>query len=310
MKMAKSKVNVYEIVTERIIEGLKEKGLRWFRPWTNANGDFEAPINNATKKAYSGVNVFLLGSTAAVNGYEFNEWITYKQAAAKGGQVIKGSKSTMVVYWNIAFSYKDKWYPNKKALQAAGLNENMPGVKKLFTPKYFNVFNIAQCEGIKPVREVAKPEGKTVFEDIESAEAVYENFKGKPTLRHGGNSAHYVPAQHHVQMPTKTSFVTIDDYYKTLFHELVHSTGHKDILNRKTLTESNGFGSTTYSKEELVAEIGSEFLVALTGIEPKDDGRNAQAYINGWIKHLKDHPKQILGASTQAVKAVERMLTK
>ena len=307
----KSKVNVYEIVTERIIEGLKEKGLSWFRPWVSPSGHYEAPINNSTGKAYRGINVFLLGSVATVEGYAHNEWITYKQATAKGGQVIKGSKSTMVVYWNIAYKFDGKFYPNKKALEKAGLTEDMKGVEKLFTPKYFNVFNIAQCEGIEPIRKAtATPAEPSVFEDIESAEAVYEGYNGKPSLNHGGDKAYYQPSAHHVQMPPKANFVTPDDYYKTLFHELVHSTGHKDILNRKTLVESNGFGSVTYSKEELVAEIGSEFLVALTGITPKDDGRNAQAYINGWVKYLKNHPKEIMGASTQAVKAVERMLTK
>ena len=307
----KGKMNVYEIVTERIIKGLQEDGLSWFRPWTNASGSYEAPINNATGKAYNGINVFLLGSTASFEGYTHNEWITYKQAVAKGGQVIKGSKASMVIYWNISYKFDGKFFPNKKALEKAGLTEDTKGVEKIFTPKYFNVFNIAQCEGIEPIRESKTKDGeKNVFENIESAESVYANYIGKPSLKHGGDRAYYMPSVHHVQMPNQNSFVTSDDYYKTLFHELVHSTGHEDILNRKTLVSSNGFGSATYSKEELVAEIGSEFLVAVTGISPKDDGRNAQAYINGWVKYLKDHPKEILGASTQAVKAVERMLGK
>jgi antirestriction protein ArdC len=306
-----SKANVYEIVTNRIIEGLQDKGLSWFRPWTNSNGDFQLPINNTTGKAYNGVNLFILGATATIEGYEHNEWITFKQAINKGGQVLKGSKSTEVVFWNISYKFEGKFYPNRKALEGAGLTEDTKGVEKLFTPRYYRVFNIAQCEGIEPRRKPnVKDDTPNVFGAIDTAEQVYEGYVGKPTLKHGGGRAYYRPSTHHVQMPTKDSFVTSDDYYKTLFHELVHSTGHKDILNRKTLVENNGFGSVTYSKEELVAEIGSEFLVAITGINPKDDGRNAQAYINGWVKYLKDHPKEIMGASTQAIKSVERMLTK
>ena len=303
--------SVYEIVTDRIIEGLQDKGLRWFRPWTNSDGDFELPINNTTGIEYEGVNVFLLGATAVAEGYEHNEWLTFKQASAKGGQVLKGSKSSEVIFWNISYKFDGKFYPNKKALLKAGLTEDTKGVQKFFTPRYYRVFNIAQCEGIEPRRKAkGKDAEPSVFESIDTAEQVYEGYEGKPTLKHGGNRAYYRPSAHHVQMPKQETFVTPDDYYKTLFHELVHSTGHESVLNRKTLVENNGFGSETYSKEELVAEIGSEFLVAITGISPKDDGRNAQAYINGWVKYLKDHPKEIIGASSQAVKAVERMLTK
>ena len=103
-----SKANVYEIVTNRIIEGLQDKGLSWFRPWTNSNGDFQLPINNTTGKAYNGVNLFILGATATIEGYEHNEWITFKQAINKGGQVLKGSKSTEVVFWNISYKFEGR----------------------------------------------------------------------------------------------------------------------------------------------------------------------------------------------------------
>ena len=100
--------------------------------------------------------------------------------------------------------------------------------------------------------------GAGEFSPIEQAEKVYGELypaKHKPTLGHGGDSAFYAPRRHHVQMPKPETFVTNDDYYKTLFHELVHSTGHEDILNR--LSKVAAFGSEDYSKEELVAEIGA-----------------------------------------------------
>jgi len=172
------------------------------------------------------------------------------------------------------------------------------------------VFNIAQCDDIEPRRKpVAPVEGVGEFTPIDKAERVYKEQYPKdnrPSLSHGGERAFYVPSRHHVQMPNPETFVTNDDYYKTLFHELVHSTGHETILKR--LDKVAAFGSDAYSKEELVAEIGSQFLVGLTGISPKDDEQNSQAYINGWVKELKDKPKMALSAATKAMKAVDFIL--
>ena len=166
------------------------------------------------------------------------------------------------------------------------------------------MFNIDQCEGLEPRREKVEPTGD--FNPIEQAENIYKEQYPKevrPTLAHGGSSAFYVPSKHHVQMPKQETFITSDDYYKVLFHELVHSTGHDTILKR--LDKVAAFGGDAYSKEELVAEIGSQFLVGLTGIQPKDDETNSQAYINGWCKKLTDHPKMALSAANKAMKAVD-----
>ena len=298
----KNKKDVYTKVSERIIEGLKTKGLKWFRPWDNGGC---APINNTTGKAYRGYNRFILSITASENGYAQNEWITYKQAQAKGGAVKKGEKGTEIVFWNISFVDKDgNFYRTRDAVIAAGLS--MDDVKKVFSPRLWNVFNIAQCDDIAPRRTPVKV---IKFSPIEEAEKVYnEKYDAdkKPTLGHGGDSAFYAPSRHHVQMPKQLNFISSDDYYKTLFHELVHSTGHESMLNR--LDKVSAFGSEDYSKEELVAEIGSEFLVGITGINPKDNANNSQAYINGWIKKLEDKPKMALSACNQAMKAVDLIL--
>lgn len=307
----KERVDVYQLVTDRVIEGLKEKGLSWFKSWTDKYGNHLAPINNATGKEYRGINIFLLNSQAVFCGYEANEWVSFKQAQDKGGNVRKGEKSTETIYWIISYKYipTGKYYRNKKELEKDGLKENDKGVQKFFTPKIWRVFNIAQCDGIEPIRKPQSVEEKTQNEIIKDAEGVYDNYTNKPTLKHGGNQAYYRPATHHVQMPEMDSFLSSDDYYHVLFHELIHSTGHEDCLNRKTLVESQGFGSKNYSKEELVAEIGAEFLSSIIGLTPKSDEKNAQAYINGWIKELTDKPKMILQASQQSTKAVEYILT-
>jgi len=307
----KTRVDVYQLVTDRVIKGLNEKGLSWFKSWTDKYGNHLSPINNATGKEYRGINIFLLNSQAVFHGYDSNEWVSFKQAQDKGGNVKKGEKSTETIYWIITYKYipTGKFYRNKKALEKDGLKENDKGIQKFFSPKIWKVFNIAQCDGIEPIRNPEPMEVKTHNEIIKYAETVYDNYTNKPTLKFGGNQAYYRPSIHHVQMPKMDSFLSSDDYYHVLYHELIHSTGNENCLNRKTLVESQGFGSKNYSKEELVAEIGAEFLSSIIGLTPKSDEKNSQAYINGWIKQLTDHPKMILQASQQSTKAVEYILT-
>lgn len=291
------KVDVYQKVTDRIVAGLQTKGLKWFKPWS-VDGSIESPINNATGRAYKGINELFLTIEGQDKGYEFNEWLTFKQAKAKGGSVRKGERGTEIVFWNIVFKGEDGKFYRKLEDIPSGM-----AYDKVFSPRLWSVFNIAQCDDIKPRRAKAQPTGE--FNPIESAQAVYDVKYPKahrPSLAHGGASAFYSPSKHHVQMPKPETFVTNDDYYKTLFHELVHSTGHESILKR--LEKVSAFGSEAYSKEELVAEIGAQFLVGLTGISPKDDEANSQAYINGWIKALKDKPKMALSAANKAMNAV------
>tara|TARA_R110000851_G_scaffold76990_1_gene169412 strand:+ start:126 stop:1061 length:936 start_codon:yes stop_codon:yes gene_type:complete len=304
-----SKVDVYQKVTDRIVEGLQSKGLQWFRPWSGGNGQM-SPINNATGKTYKGLNTLFLCIEQMEKEYEHNEWLTYKQAEASGGQVRKGESGTWIVFWNISFldptSSPVKYYKKMSDVPPS----IRPSIRKVFSPRSWNVFNIGQCDDIEPRRKpVAPVEGVGEFTPIEKAEKVYNEQYPKdnrPTLAHGGERAFYAPARHHVQMPSQETFVTNDDYYKTLFHELVHSTGHESILKR--LDKVAAFGSEAYSKEELVAEIGCQFLVGLTGIQPKDDEQNSQAYINGWVKELNDKPKMALSAANKAMKAVDYII--
>lgn len=298
----KKRIDIYQQVTDRIVDGLKEKGLAWFKPWAT-NGTAMLPINNATGRRYNGVNILFLSWACEQKGYEHNEWLTYKQADAKGGQVRKGEKGTPVIFWNISLRGEDGKFYKK-------VQDVPPGMAfdKIFSPRAFNVFNIGQCDGLEPQRKPVEPVGE--FTPIKRAEGVYEGYPAKvrPTLGIGGQSAFYSPKRHHVQMPKPETFVSADDYYKTLFHELVHSTGHESCLKRKEVVHLQPFGTQDYSKEELVAEIGSNFLVGITGIEPKDNEQNSQAYINGWIVKLQEQPKMALSAATRAMKAVDFIL--
>ena len=298
-----AKIDVYQRVTDKIVAGLQRDGLKWFRPW--ATEGMEMPINNATEKPYKGVNTLLLSVACAERGFEFNEWLTYKQCADKGGNVKKGAKSEFVVFWSVSFkSPEGQWFPNEKAVLKAGINPN--ACQKNFSAKLFNVFNIAECENIEAIRPKVEIDTEKVVEPIERAEGIFTNYPNavKPTLSHGGDQAYYRPSAHHVQMPEMNSFVTADYYYGTLFHELVHSTGAEQCLKRAAVTNMDTtFGSDKYAKEELVAEIGAQMLIALCGLEVDTD--NGQAYVNGWIAKMENDPKLALSAATHAMKAVD-----
>tara|TARA_R110001632_G_scaffold6654_1_gene27086 strand:+ start:13451 stop:14374 length:924 start_codon:yes stop_codon:yes gene_type:complete len=302
---------VYKMVTDKVVAGLKKEGLQWFKPWSH-NGKCVSPISYTSKKEYNGINRLFLSFAMRENGWIRPEFITFNQAKALGGTIIKGSKSQEVVYYTVCFIVKDKFYKTEKALNLAGYRKGQAGVTDIWTPKYFRVFNIEQVEDIKPLESVVIEEAteESVFNPLPNADSVYDNYKNSPTLAHGGGQAYYRPSNDWVQMPKQTTFVDGDSYYKTLFHELIHSTGHEGRLKRAGIMEVNRFGSKEYSKEELVAEIGSMMLVAITGLEPKDSDENSQAYINGWCKKLTENEQWVLFASSQAEKSVKHILNR
>lgn len=279
---------IYEIVTEKILAALEAGTVPWRRPW-NAGGAGGSPVNHATGKPYRGINWFLLSIQSSA--YSANRWLTFKQAAALGGTVRKGEKSTLVVFWRFFEPAKDK-------------KKRKPGEQPRRVPmlRYYNVFNIDQCEGIDyapaaaPVRE---------FSPIESADSIWNGYANRPTLAHGGGRAYYRPGDDHIQMPARESFVTDADYYQTLFHEVTHSTGNARRLARKAVGGST-FGDHLYSEEELVAEFGSAFLMAEAGLAP--DYENTAAYIDGWRRAIRANPRWSIAAAGAAQRAADLVM--
>ena len=298
------KKDIYTIITEQVIKGLEKQGLNWFKSWSSK--EFIA-INHVTGKLYNGLNQGLLGFDIMDNEYSSGEFLTFKQAVKLGGKIIKGSKSHMVVFWNIAHYATDK---NGKRTYYKNLSDVPKGleVKKSFNPRYYRVFNVDSVEGIEPKHAVSKVVEGTIFEPIKRAEDVYKNMRKKPTLNHTGSRAFYRPSTHSITMPKQESFISSDDYYKVFFHELTHSTGHKDLLDRGLVGSSGN--KIKYSKEELIAELGCMFMVGILDLNPKDNVKNSQAYINGWISYLKNNPKEIISASSKSKKAIEYILNK
>tara|TARA_R110002012_G_scaffold113782_2_gene259872 strand:- start:158 stop:1093 length:936 start_codon:yes stop_codon:yes gene_type:complete len=310
------KKDVYQIITEQVIKGLEEGGHEWFQSW--AGNTDTMTISHTSGKVYKGINQMLLSMSMYFNNYSSREFITFNQAKKLGGKVKKGSVSDIVVRWNVTYYVDDKNNRGKKIyLKGTKLEEliipkgyTQKDVKKFNSVRYFRVFNLDCVEGIEDKHNIQKVIKGSIFEPIKDADLVYTNMRKKPTLEHRDNiGCFYKPSQHLINMSGLFTFMSSDDYYKVFFHELVHSTGHKDLLNRKTLNTINA-NKTSYSQEELVAELGAMFLTNILGLKPKDNDKNSQAYINGWIKHLKNNPKEIVYASSQAQKSVEYILNK
>jgi antirestriction protein ArdC len=200
--------------------------------------------------------------------------------------VKKGEKACPVVFWK----------PMEVTDKASGEVEKIPLLR------LYHVFNASQCEGLKNVPAV---EAGT-FTMTKPAEIVAK-MPQPPIIKHGMTQAFYSPANDTVGMPERARFDTEDGYHATLFHELVHSTGHEKRLNRASITERNGFGSNPYCKEELVAELGSAFLCGHAGIVDRTIDGSA-AYLEGWLKQLKQDKTLIVSAAAQAQKAADFIL--
>lgn len=276
---------VYEVITNRIIEQLEQGVAPWQKPWS-ARGDAGLPHNFATKKAYRGINVWMLTCT----GYPSPAFLTFKQAQDLGGTVRKGEKGYPVVFWKF------------------GQNEDKSTgeIKDYAMCRYYTVFNIAQCDNIQI--DLPAPSDVPEVPAIDCCESIVANWQGKPTIDHGSNrGAFYQPSCDRVSMPARDLFVNSEEYYSTLFHELTHSTGHKSRLNRSTITEMAPFGSCNYSREELIAEMGAAFLCGFAGIENKTID-NSASYIAGWLRKLRDDHKLVITAAQQAQKACDLIL--
>ncbi len=283
--------SVAEIVTDQIIKAMERGVIPWQKPWV---GD-AANMNAVSKKAYRGVNVWLLTIARLSGGFASNYWMTFKQAEAAGGMVRKGSKGTLVVFAQ---------YPDKKESELPDEDD-----RKRAVIRYYYVFNLDQIDGL-PVEFLDKlniEHDVIEFNPIDAAERLIAGMPADmPEIRHGEQRAYYSPQFDFINMPARNSFVSEEAYYVTLFHEAIHATGHAKRLNRKTLTESDFFGGHNYSREELVAEMGSAILGATIGLEKEID--NSAAYVAGWLKKLNSDRSFVISAASQAQKAVEYIL--
>ncbi|MHA1191279.1 MAG: ArdC family protein [Promethearchaeota archaeon] len=286
----KKRCSPFEKVGLKIIELMdKSKKCIWDVPWDKVPMG-SSPTNLKTLKRYSGGNWMFLQMVTAISGYSTNFYIGFKQAKELGGSVKKGQKGTPIIVPIF-----------KKEIDDKGIEK-----ERLVYFRTFHVWNADQCEGF-PEGTIPKPKKLIDFDPIEKAEEIVENYKNKIKIQNGVQRAYYQPIQDIINMPQGDSFVDMESYYSTLFHEFVHSTGHKKRLNRVGITDINFMGSHEYSKEELVAEFGACMLCHKSNILKVVEKRSVQ-YLKGWRERIVKDPKCVIEAMNNAVKASEYIL--
>lgn len=278
-------INVYELVTNRIIEQLENNIIPWEKPWS---GTIDGAFNRVSKKPYSILNQMLLK-------YD-GEYASFKQWKDLGGHIRKAEKSEIIVFW--------KMYPIKEKQ-----DDGTEIIKTIPLLKYINVFHISQVDGVEPLKQKVTHD----IEPIDKAEKILNDYWNREniTIEHvKGDKAFYSPMFDKIQLPLFEQFKSSEEYYSTAFHESIHSTMKTSRCNRQEDRKGKvvSFGSEEYSKEELVAEVGSAQLMNIVGIETTKSFRNSTAYIQSWLKVLRNDNKFIVSASSKAEKAVNYIL--
>ena len=270
-----TKLTTNDKIVDELIKSIEStETLPWHAGWVSGG----LPINFTTGRRYNGINILMLWS----RGFTHSKFATYKQIKNKGGQVKKGEKGTPVIYYNIS----EKLTTDSKT----GVDK----ITRIPFAKLSYAFNISQTEGIME-DAVETGEHTTAEQFISSIPA---------TIIHGYDPC-YVPKSDEIRIPLRSDVETEERYYSVLFHELIHWTGAEGRMNRDlTLYHEN---KDKYSFEELVAEIGSAFLLAEFGMKPCKE-QNA-AYVKGWAERINADKNMIIKAASQASKAVEYLLS-
>ena len=270
--------SVYDVIAERIIATLEKGEIPWRKPWSNT-----PPQNGEYRNPYRSINAFILHCAGYANPF----WLTFNQAKKLGACVRKGEHGWPVVKW--IFPDEDEAAKGKRPF-----------------PIYYTVFNVQQIDGLD-MSKFANPSVVREHTPVEAAEKVIAGMPKRPTIK-TGTRACYCPPLDSVEMPAAETFKSAEAYYRTLFHELVHSTGHETRLARKNSMEQIESGSEKYGHEELVAEMGAAFLAGAAGIDGSEGLEQSAAYVQHWLKAVKDDPRALVMAAAQAQKAADYIL--
>lgn len=282
-KFSKTKTDIYQTVTDSIITALEAGVKPWTCPWQRVPGMSGLPSNFATGIAYSGMNIMLLWCSASEQGFGDPRWMTYRQAQAVGGQVRKGEHGTTAIF-----------YTTLEKENEDGEIDQIPMLKT------FNVFNVQQIDGLPLTTETVSPEA--TFDPLPEAENLFQ--KSGANIIEKGQNAFFRPSTDEVWLPGRHLFSDAANFYATGLHELVHWSGNKKRLNREM---KGKFGSADYAEEELVAELGSAFLMADLGIVGEVQH---ESYIASWLKGLKNDKRYIFKAASAASNAHRYLMDK
>lgn len=293
-------VDVYQMVTDRVLEQIEQGIIPWHKPWNAATLSEDAlAISYTSRKPYSFLNQMLLGR----NG----EWLTFNQVKERGGNIKKGAHAGIVVFYK---KYQVK--KTKRVKDAEGNEFDKEVSSTIPVLKHYPVFHIDDCEGIESKIKVEEKPKESKVQPIKRAEKIVKDYlKAQPLLKlhndRPSNRAYYTPMWDEITVPMLSQYKEKEEYYSTLFHEMVHSTGHSTRLNREE-GMGNKFASHAYSREELVAELGSAMLCTNIKIDTEVAFKNSVAYIKGWASKLKEDTKAIVWAASRAEKAARYIL--
>lgn len=277
-----TKPDAYQIVTDRILAMIDEGVAPWRKPWANM-----APRSMSTGKPYRGINLFLLGS---------GHWGTYKKITELGGQIRKGEKSSVAVFWKFLDTKDDD-----------GKKKTIPLLR------YYNVFHEDQADWPdgKPARFESSALPGTENERIVAADQIVTAYKKSDNAprfdAEGWDHACYIPSLDAIQVPKIEQFESSAHYYSTVFHECAHSTGHATRLDREGVTNPTLFGSHTYAREELVAEMAAAMLCGEVGLLD-DTVESSAAYLKNWRDKIAADPRLIVKAAGEAQRAADMIL--
>ncbi|HBD95375.1 MAG TPA: hypothetical protein DC057_14500 [Spirochaetia bacterium] len=281
-------MNIYDIVTAKIIEKLNEGTIPWQKGWLS-----DIPQNYVTKQPYRGINKLL----TSISPYKYNNWITFIQAKQLGLKIKKGEKGTSIIYYRSKQPFSEKLKKDSDEQSVTGII-NRP----FYTINH--IFNLEQTDYVEPPDRKQEKNPPV----INRCKEIIQKWKDKPEIRNLGNKAFYSFTGDYIQLPKKNTFYSIEEYYSTLFHEAIHSTGHHSRLNRKITGVSKQRIDENYSQEELIAEIGASFLCDHAGIINSVIDNQA-AYIYNWLKALTNDKMLIMKASSLAQQAADYILS-
>ncbi|MFW7525640.1 ArdC family protein [Vibrio ostreicida] len=277
-KSSACRIDIYQQVTDQIIEALESGVKPWVCPW-DVTHDSGLPLNASTGNYYSGINIILLWVSAGMNQFSSSQWLTYKQAEALGGNIIKGERGTRITFYKTYEKETEK-----------GEIEKIPVIKQ------HTVFNLDQTQGIDAEQPMKR-------EEVESLAYVEDFFNATgASIHYGGQKAFYRRSTDEIILPEKSRFHSTADLVATLSHEVGHWTGARHRLDR---IKGKVFGDEDYAAEELVAELFSAYSMADLGVT--GDVQH-ECYIANWLQALKNDKRYVFKAASQASKAHKYVL--
>lgn len=283
--------SLYEEITGQIIAELEAGRIPWVQPWglIEDGPSLGMPLNAATGRRYSGINILILWGAVFARGYASQAWLTFRQAQALGGSVRRGERGITVVY-------ADRFTPQEERRRASEGGDEARSIAFL---KRFTVFSVEQCDGL-PDELIAPAPTAEVSSILPEVEALIRCSCAD--MRIGGDRAFYAPTLDYIQVPRPEAFFDPINWHRTALHELGHWSGASHRLARD---HTGQFGSVQYAREELVAEMSAAFTCASLGVTPTV--RHAD-YIGDWLQVLRDDDRAIVRAASAASKAADYLL--